>query len=43
MVVQLRKARKRVEAKRSHKLRNASLVVTGVGVVVATVPSVRPG
>jgi uncharacterized membrane protein len=41
MVVQLRKARKRVEAKRSHKLRNASLVVTGVGVVVATIPSVR--
>jgi uncharacterized membrane protein len=41
MVVQLRKARKRVEAKHSHKLRNASLFVTGVGVVVATIPSVR--
>jgi uncharacterized membrane protein len=38
---QLRKARARVERKRSHKLRNFLLFVTGAGLVVAATPGVR--
>ena len=40
MVAQLQEARHRLEKRRSHKLRNVSLLVTGVGVAFA-VPSVR--
>jgi uncharacterized membrane protein len=38
---QLQKAQKRAKHARSHKLRNTVLIVTGAGVVVASVPSVR--
>jgi uncharacterized membrane protein len=40
MVAQLQEARHRLEKRRSHKLRNVSLLVTGVGAALA-VPSVR--
>ena len=38
---QLQKAQKRAKRTRSHKLRNAVLLVTGAGIVVAAVPTVR--
>jgi len=40
-VIQLQKARKRIEKKRSHKARNTVLFLTGAGLVVAVVPSLR--
>ena len=40
MVAQLQHARHRLERRRSHKLRNVSLIVVGAGIAVA-VPSVR--
>ena len=43
MLLQLRKARQRVERRRSHRLRNAVVVLAGVGAasVVVAVPAVR--
>ena len=43
MVLQLQAAQKRVQKNRSHKVRNAVLFVSGVGMVVAAVPSLRNG
>ncbi len=40
MVAQLREARKRVETKRRHRVRNVMLAVSGLG-LVAAIPSVR--
>ncbi len=40
MVAQLREARKRVETKRRHRVRNVLFVVSGLG-LVAAIPSVR--
>jgi uncharacterized membrane protein len=40
MVAQLQKARRRIEPKRSHKVRNVVLVIAGAG-TVAAIPSVR--
>ena len=40
MVEQLRAARRRIEPKRSHTLRNVGMVVAGAGLVIA-IPSVR--
>jgi uncharacterized membrane protein len=40
-VAQLQSARARVERRRSHKVRNAVLFLTGAGMVVAAVPSFR--
>ena len=40
MVEQLRAARRRIEPKRTHKLRNVAIVVAGAGAVLA-IPSVR--
>jgi hypothetical protein len=40
-VSQLQKAKGRIEKHRSHKVRNAVLFVTGAGLVVAAVPSLR--
>lgn len=40
-VSQLQKAKGRIEKHRSHKVRNIVLFVTGAGLVVAAVPSLR--
>ena len=40
-VSQLQKAKGRIEKHRSHKVRNTVLFVTGAGLVVAAVPSLR--
>jgi hypothetical protein len=40
-VSQLQKAKGRIEKNRSHKLRNIMLLLTGAGLVVAAVPSLR--
>jgi hypothetical protein len=41
VVLQLQKAKGRIEKHRSHKVRNTVLFVTGAGLVVAAVPSLR--
>jgi uncharacterized membrane protein len=41
MVVQLQKAQKRAQRARSHKLRNTTLFVAGVGMVLVAVPAAR--
>ena len=41
VVSQLQKAKGRIEKNRSHKTRNTVLLLTGAGVVVAAVPSLR--
>jgi len=41
MAFQLRKARKRVDRRQSHKVRNFTLFLVGVGAVAAAFPSVR--
>jgi uncharacterized membrane protein len=43
VVVQLQAAQRRVKKNRSHKTRNAFVFVSGVGVALAAVPSVRQG
>jgi hypothetical protein len=40
-VSQLQKAKGRIEKNRSHKLRNTFLLLTGAGLVIAGVPSLR--
>jgi alkylation response protein AidB-like acyl-CoA dehydrogenase len=41
MVLQLQAAQKRMKKNRGHKVRNAVLFVSGTGIVVAAVPSLR--
>jgi uncharacterized membrane protein len=41
MALQLQQARRRVQKNQSHKLRNSVLFLTGVGLVVAAIPSLR--